>query len=391
VKFSVEENNIANCFYRALLDHKVHGRAEQIRGTTRYEILDYTICLTDPAQNILFVPFRESNFPAIIAETLWVLAGRIDMYFLRYYLKNAMKYSDDGQVWRGGYGKRLINYNTMDDDGHRVAINQIDRLINYLKKDRTTSRAVLVIPDGSDYHMNDEDEQRKDEPCTMFVQYAQRGAELHCFVRMRSNDVMLGCFNVNLMEWTFLHQMIANEINSQVGTYNVNAVSMHIYDNWMKKLPLLLYAQPKKDVYSLIPEYKIQLTWAEFKKDINIFLAIEQDMRSHKNIKRAIDILFDKRIHQDLIDCFCVMSITMLLKHKLYGDLSFPLRLIDAPAWRVAALEYVARKLGPHYRGVIENLSEAILEGLDRENIMPYIEHSWHKQEILDEMEGVRR
>ncbi len=388
MKLSYEGNNVSDCFYMALRDHKNYARAEQIRSTTRHEILDYTITLGDPLQNILFVPFRYNNIPAIIAETLWVFSGRIDMFFLRYYLKNAIRYSDNGEVWRGGYGKRLVGYDTRDDDGCYQRINQIDRVITYLKKDRFTSRGILNIPDGSDYQMNEEGEEKKDEPCTIFVQYCQRGCDLHCFVRMRSNDLVLGCFNVNLFEWTFLQQLIANEIGAVPGPYHINAVSMHIYANWMKKVPLLLQGQTPVDIYSIIEPVRLSLKWSQFKKQINELLFLEL---AGRNFGTDPDLIAEiaTMFHPDLIDMFLCMAVTTAIKKRDNAMLAHTIESMKNDVYKLGCLEYLTRRLGSNHRGYVTHLFNKTMRDKYKEfekELLAYILHSHTEQEVMEEL-----
>lgn len=394
MKLSIEYKNIDECFYAAVRDHRNHGIEQQIRGTTRYEILDYSISLGDPSQNILFIPFRYTNFPAIIAETVWVFAGRYDLWFLGYYLKSSYKYSDDGETWRAAYSRRLVDYATTNDDGNRIIINQIDRMVTYLSKDLQTTRGVLVIPDGSDYHLNEYDEEKLDEPCTMFVQYVHRGSDLNCFVRMRSNDVMLGCFNVNLFEWTFLQQLMANQFYTNIGSYNINAVSMHVYNNWMKKLPLMLENQLPVDVYSIISPKQLTITWSEFKKQIHSLLELELLFRnSPLNSNKPFEILYDKKFHTDINDIMLVMMITMTIKKKEFATLKKIFSLMNNDPWLVACLEYAARRLGPSMKGfVIGCFNETLRDTLGghEEAILNYILHSFTEQEAIERLEGLR-
>lgn len=395
MKLSIESPNVDDCFYSALRDHRNYGTKQQIRGTIRYEILDYSIGLTNSKQNVLFVPFRYSNLPAIIAETIWVLAGRGDMFFLRYYLKNAMKYSDDGETWRGNYGSRIRNYATFLDNGLQAKIDKIDNLIAYFRRDLSTTRGVLVIPDGKDYQLNEYGEEKIDEPCTMFIQYIMRNGELECFVRMRSNDVILGCFNVNLFEWTFLQQLIANELYTSVGPYNVNAVSMHIYDNWMKKLPLMLVGQLPIGIYSIIEPTQLKMTWSEFKSEINRLLAFELLLRSTNfQIEDPIEMLNQQNFNNDMRDIMLVMMVSMAIKKKAISTLKAIFSNISNTHWAIACMEFAARRLGSSFREFVQQCLEKASICPTREAqtaISDYIFHSYTEAEVLDRINMVRR
>jgi len=386
--------HLTDVFYRSLRDHIVHGTGQFIRGATRLEIQDYQICLENSLENLLMVPFRYSNLPAIIAETLWVYSGRTDMSFLTYYLKAAKKYSDDGDTWRAGYGKRLMEQFAIMDDGKHDMVSQVDRLIKYMRRDLATTRAVLVIPDGSDYQLDEYGEEKKDEPCTMFVQFMHRGPNLNCFVRMRSNDIMLGCFNVNFFEWTMLQQLIANELNCSPGSYHVNAVSMHIYDNWVKKLPLILENQLPIDIYSIVEPYRLTTKWSTLKKYLPEFMMFEQDLRKTPLTNASLSSL-DGKFTEDMRNMMYVMLVTMLHKQGKHTMLLDVLSRITSDIWLIGCLEYMVRRLGNSFFSMIHKIIRETLakrycdDGL--ENITLYIFHSEYEKYCQDKLDGIRK
>ena len=71
------------------------------------EIKGVNFTLENPLEREVNVPPRRASLPAQIAETLWVLSGRNDVEFISHYLPRAKDFSDDGVVWRAGYGPRL--------------------------------------------------------------------------------------------------------------------------------------------------------------------------------------------------------------------------------------------------------------------------------------------
>ena len=387
--FNIEDSNVNSLFYKALKDHKLHGMKQFIRGTTRHEITNYMMRLTEPKQNMLFVPFRYMNPPAIIAETLWVLAGRYDLWFLGYYLKNSYKYSDDGgDTWRGAYSKRLRNYSAHDDEGKTIIIDQIDRAITYLKKDLQTTRSLLVIPDGSDYHLDEEGNEKKDEPCTIFVQFIHREGDLCCSVNMRSNDLVLGCFNVNVFEWTFLQTLIANELFSSMGHYTVSATSMHVYTDWMKRLPILLDNEPAVDIYSIVPAKQLTITWSTFKHEVQRLLQVEQNLRiTHASRISDYVLSLQGEFHEDIYDALLAMMISLAAKLGAHGSLCELLPEMRNDIWLVACLEYMVRRLGNSFHSLVHKIfNETLGERYDQMTVKylhNYIMHSLYEKEAI--------
>jgi len=346
---------------------------------------------------MLFVPFRYMNPPAIIAETLWVLAGRYDLWFLGYYLKNSYKYSDDGgDTWRGAYSKRLRNYSAHDDEGKTIIIDQIDRAITYLKKDLQTTRSLLVIPDGSDYHLDEEGNEKKDEPCTIFVQFIHREGGLCCSVNMRSNDLVLGCFNVNVFEWTFLQALIANELSTSMGCYTVSATSMHVYADWMKRAPILLDNEPAVDVYSIVPVKQLTLTWSILKYEVQRLLQVEQNLRII-DANRFYDYVqsVQTEFHEDIYDALLVMIVTLATKQGTHGALCELLPKIKNDIWLIACLEYMVRRFGISFHSLIHKIFNETLgerySSLSVNYLHDYIMHSTGEQAALDRLTKIRR
>src|SRR5690606_36637114 len=102
------------------------------------EIIARHTRLDRPLERYLFVPGRNNDVFAQVAETMWVLAGRDDIAWLERYLPRAPQFSDDGATWRAAYGPRLRNWNGRD---------QIDEVRRLLSEDRSSRRAVTSLFD----------------------------------------------------------------------------------------------------------------------------------------------------------------------------------------------------------------------------------------------------
>lgn len=114
------------------------------------------ITIMDPSKRVLSVPYRNNSLPASIAETLWVLAGRNDIEWLSYYLPRAKDFSDDGSVWRAGYGPRIRKFGP-------AGVDQLRFVIEELLENRTSRRAAITIMDPT--HDSKSPLNTKDFPC----------------------------------------------------------------------------------------------------------------------------------------------------------------------------------------------------------------------------------
>lgn len=92
-----------------------------------------TITYRKPTRRVLFNPVRDANPFFHVYEALWMLAGRNDVAPLTYYNSRMREFSDDGETLNGAYGYRW-----------REA-NQLDIIVDHLKVDPTSRRAVLQM------------------------------------------------------------------------------------------------------------------------------------------------------------------------------------------------------------------------------------------------------
>ena len=242
---AIHYSDINTAFLHVLKDVAQYGKATTTRDMNVYEVLDYSFIIDNPRHRFLVCPYRYNNICATVAETLWVFDGRNDIGFLEFFLPRAKDFSDDGETWRGAYGPRLYGTDPGAFDDDETEHDQVENVIGTLKKDPSSRQAIIVIPDPEyDYDVNIT---TKDRPCTVFIQFLVRDDALHCFVRMRSNDVIWGCFNINVFEWTFLQEIIAGILGYKVGQYHHNAVSLHYYDHMDKRVLNILKYHFKED------------------------------------------------------------------------------------------------------------------------------------------------
>ena len=196
-------------------------------GERTMELLHEQIVLEKPWMREVLVEDRRANVVTQIAETMWVLAGRNDVEWLGHYLPRAKDFSDDGKVWRGGYGPRLRAWDggLLDSD-----IDQIRHIVDLLNEDRTSRRAVVSI-----YNPAVDTAPGKDIPCNDFLSFISRNGRLDLSVFVRSNDLIWGWSGINAFEWSTLQEIVAGILGLKVGHLVFNTTSLHIYDrHWAK-------------------------------------------------------------------------------------------------------------------------------------------------------------
>ena len=132
------------------------------------------------------------------------------------------------------YGKIPEIWKRMSDSDGNVNSNygwqwkrndQIGEVINILKNYRETRQATISIYDGKEI-----DKYTHDTPCTYAMQFTIVDNRLNMCVTMRSNDLWYGFCN-DQYQFSKLQEMIAKEINVDMGTYYHFAHNLHIYND----------------------------------------------------------------------------------------------------------------------------------------------------------------
>jgi thymidylate synthase len=210
-------------------------------GRTK-ELTHVGISLFDPVRREVLVKHRKPNLAAQIAESMWVLAGKDDVGWLSHYLPRAMDFSDDGETWRAGYGKRLRSW---DNDFEEVVedrryVDQLAYVVDLLKRDPASRQAVMSIWDPVT-----DTQPGKDIPCNDWLSFSSRLGKLDLHVAIRSNDVVWGWSGINQFEWSVLLEVVAGILGLQVGALHFSTTSFHIYDrHWDKAARIVDGAGP---------------------------------------------------------------------------------------------------------------------------------------------------
>lgn len=186
------------------------------------------ITLADGTAREILIPGRKHNLAAQIAETMWVLSGRNDVPWLSLYLPRAADYSDDGVTWRGGYGRRIRNWEPRVDGGW--AIDQLEHVVNLLRQSPGTRQAVISI-----YDPEIDCNPGKDIPCNDFLHFLSRDGRLDLHIFVRSNDAMWGWSGINVFEWSSLLEVVAGMVGLDVGSLHFSVSSFHLYEQHFAK------------------------------------------------------------------------------------------------------------------------------------------------------------
>lgn len=342
-------DTINKSFRQSLSELDTNGLVNTIRGADRKELLDFRFVITDPQRRVLTAPFRYNNVFATVAELLWVFAGRCELGWLLYFLPNAINYSDDGRTWGGSYGPRLRSlWGAHRRDASvwhirvRRGIDQIRNIVDIIHEDPATTQAVMNI------YSADKDQRllggTKDTPCTMYLQFLMREGRLHCICKIRSNDILWGAYNINVVEWAFLQEIIASILNAEMGSYMHNAGSFHYYMDKEDRIKKILTA-PLFDVYDYFVPTPIDniTTVSGFYANVDVAVdCIDQAFSlQNYNVERS-------SFSSDYIYAMAKMSVLyFMFMHGNHKSAVLELLRNDfvPEDLRVAGLEYMVRQL----------------------------------------------
>ncbi|WP_294353671.1 thymidylate synthase [uncultured Sphingomonas sp.] len=239
------------------------GSTISVRGLQTREVLARHTRLERPLERYLFVPERNDDVFAQVAETMWVLAGRDDVAWLERYLPRAREFSDNGETWRAAYGPRLRNWNGRD---------QIAETVRLLTEDPTSRRAVMSLFDPDRDFI-----ESKDVPCTNWLGWIIRDKRLEMSVTLRSNDVIWGFSGVNSFEWSILQEMLAFWLGVEVGPANYFAMSLHLYDRHVDRAGRIVQAARRPSPYDFrIKRHPFATPWVDFDAKLARWFALEQ-------------------------------------------------------------------------------------------------------------------
>lgn len=209
----IESNSIGEAYgdvVKTLLTTK-----NQIGQT--YEINNCILVVHNPTvKHEICFPYRtkKTSLKYADAELRWYWSGDNSCHTIGKYAKMWLSLSDDGETNNSAYGYILQK---------KYGYNQIEQVIELLKKDPTTRRATLNISDPTLNRIT-----TKDMQCTIAIDFMIRNGQLEETVIMRSNDIRTGT-NYDMIFFVGLGEYIAKRLNIKLGLYTHHAISMHMY------------------------------------------------------------------------------------------------------------------------------------------------------------------
>ena len=215
------------------------------RGGRTVELLHVGLSLQNPRER--WIPSRQPplNIAFALAEVIWILSGRRDAAFLHYWNSKLPDYVGTAALLHGAYGYRLRRH---------FGVDQLERAASVLRNNPNTRQVVLQIWDPTaDLPMPDGSPTDADIPCNIMSLLKVRQGRLEWMQIVRSNDIFLGV-PYNIVQFTFLQEVLAGWIGVELGTYTQVSDSLHVYEHDLNFLrdSSLIDAAVSTDRYDLL-------------------------------------------------------------------------------------------------------------------------------------------
>ncbi len=234
----LSQNDNLEEIYRELTDRLArHPEYESApRGKAIREGIGAHFVLTDPRNRLITSPARNVNYGFAVGELCWYVRGDTDLETMLYYNKRMAQFSDDGKTINSAYGHRILKerWSARFPMPAAYGRSQLDNVIDELRKDPDSRRAVMHINEPSDL-LKAVEGGSKDVPCTMSLQLLIRERRLHMHVLMRSNDIIWGVpydvFSFTCLQEAFLYMLQDAGVSvDDLGYYHHTAGSLHVYE-----------------------------------------------------------------------------------------------------------------------------------------------------------------
>lgn len=205
----VKDKTLAQAYHKALTELSLNGEIVDCADwNTTCKDLSMTMVVEEP----LAEPMISKLF----------IGGQKELQqYLMEMLDGILDFEIEKGNWEYTYHDRMVRYDKFEElgfSGH----NQIQFVIDELKRNPSSRRAVILIRDGNDIGSDD-------PACLQHIQFFIRNNKLEAKVLFRSNDACKATF-MNAFALIKLQERIANELNISVGTYTHRANSFHCYE-----------------------------------------------------------------------------------------------------------------------------------------------------------------
>ncbi|MGC2236393.1 MAG: thymidylate synthase [Pyrinomonadaceae bacterium] len=181
------------------------------------ELLATSFVVKNPRNRLMSSIHRPLNLSYAIANVIWVLTGSNDVEMISFYNDKGQNFSDDGITIPSAPGKRIFSPESK--------LNQFDRIIQKLKDDASSRRAIIQILLPSDIT-----QETRDVSCLISLQFIIRNNELSCITYMRSQSALM-VMPYDIFLFSMIQEAVAVSLGLELGNYYHICGSLHYYDD----------------------------------------------------------------------------------------------------------------------------------------------------------------
>jgi thymidylate synthase len=197
-------NEAFEVLYETILEYGDDINETKVLTNVGFKILN-------PLDNEITCEYRKWNKKYAEDEWQWYLSGN----------PNAIEISKKAKIWLNHMDE---NGNVNSNYGWQWLRNeQLNKIIDKLKKDKYTRQAVISIYDGKEI-----DKYNYDTPCTLAIHFQYFNNKLNMTVFMRSNDLVYGFCNDQYC-FSNLLKLVSDALEMVPGEYYHFVSNLHIY------------------------------------------------------------------------------------------------------------------------------------------------------------------
>jgi thymidylate synthase len=188
-----------------------------VEQSNTLSLFNVGIHINHPLNNKITNKTRSWNEDYAEYEWQWYVSGN----------PNGEEISKRAKIWKNHMDE---NSNIRSNYGWQwQRNNQLNKVIKKLKNDCNSRQAVITIYDGKE-----QDTYQYDTPCTNSIHFQIINDKLCMTVNMRSNDLWFGFCNDQYC-FSRLQEMVAQQVNKEIGWYFHFASNLHLYNKHLNK------------------------------------------------------------------------------------------------------------------------------------------------------------
>lgn len=221
--------------YLGLLDHILKNgvRKDDRTGTGTISVFGHQMRFSLD-EGLPVVTTKKLHLRSIIYELLWFLRGDTNTKYLKDHGVSIWdEWSDEKGDLGPVYGKQWRSWESADGK----VIDQISQVIKEIKTNPDSRRLIVSAWNVGELH------KMALAPCHAFFQFYVAEGKLSCQLYQRSADTLIG-LPYNLLSYSLLTHMIAQQCALSVGDFVWTGGDCHIYLNHIEQVKLQLTREP---------------------------------------------------------------------------------------------------------------------------------------------------